>query len=205
MPTRKKFPAISTAPLTGESPELNIPTNIFGVSSGSQKYDSAFFNEIDGFVNHARHVHRAVRENGKGVLLFPDEKQFLAELDNALFHYEMFRPIVTGELCGTLNEQREYFQSLKRKLQIKSPSQRSSRVQEILIQRSECDTRRLVKTGFDATMLQRLQASSGMANKASKQEVSICLKQLETAADTVLSELKNKNSGRHAELRAGPH
>ena len=109
MSDRKKFPAIHTAPLVKRPPDL--PDDLFKGCSGSKNktYSSRPFKEKEGFKDYAKDLYKAFKKNGKGKILFPDESQFLTELDTAQLHYEMYRPIVTPAISGTLKEQREYF------------------------------------------------------------------------------------------------
>jgi hypothetical protein len=139
---RKKFPAIPTAPLAERPPDLNIPDDLFKKCSGLETYSSRPFKELDDFESYAKDLYKAVRKNGKGEILFPDESQFLNELDSALLQYEMYRPIVTPEICGTFNEQREYFKNLKDALHIKKQSSRLKKAQGRLKERTECHLRR---------------------------------------------------------------
>ena len=140
---RKKFPAILTAPLVEPPPELNIPDNLFDECSSMETYSSRPFKELDDFENYAKDLHKSSNKNSKGEILFPDESQFLSELDNALLHFEMFRPIHTPEMSGTFKEQREYFLELKKALKIKKPSSRLKKVQGRLKEGTESDVRRL--------------------------------------------------------------
>jgi len=141
-----------------------------------------------------------VRKNGKGKILFPDESQFLNELDSALLHYEMYRPIVTPEICGTFKEQREYFLKLEEALQIKKPSSRLKKVQGRLKERTECDVRRLSKAKFNIAAFKRIKTASLGTGQSSDKNLINDLDQLNIAVDIVLSDLKGKNSGKYAEL-----
>jgi hypothetical protein len=90
---RKEFPAIPTAPLVKQPSDL--PDDLFKGCSGSQTYSSRPFKELNDFENYAKDLYKAVRKIVKGGALFQDQSQFLTELDSALLHYEMYRPIVT--------------------------------------------------------------------------------------------------------------
>ena len=87
---RKKSPAIPTAPLAKTPPDLNIPDDLFEGCSGGETYSSSPFKAIAGFESYAKDLYKAVRKKGKGKILFPDESQFLNELDT---HYYIMRYI----------------------------------------------------------------------------------------------------------------
>jgi hypothetical protein len=200
MSDRKKFPAILTAPLVERPPDLNIPDDLFEGCSGRETYSSRPFKAIADFESYAKDLYKAFRKNGKGEILFPDESQFLNELDSALLHYEMYRPIVTPEICGTFKEQREYFLKLKKALQIKKPSSRLKKVQGRLKEKTECDLRRLSKAKFDMATFKRIENASLGPGQSSDKNLINDFDQLNVAVDIVLSDLKGKNAGQHAEL-----
>ena len=200
MSDRKKFPAIPTAPLVKTPPDLNIPDDLFEGCSSIETYSSRPFKAIAGFESYAKDLYKACRENGKGKILFQDESQFLTELDNALLHYEMYRPIVTPEICGTLKEQREYFLKLKRVLKVKKLTSRLAKVQGILKQVTECHLRRLSKAKFNIAAFKRIETTSLGTGQSPDKNLINDLDQLNIAVDIVLSDLKGKNSGKYAEL-----
>ena len=91
---RKNIPSIPTVPLAERPPDLNIPDDLFEGCSSIETYSSRPFKELDDFESYAKDLYKTVRKNGKGEILFQSEKKFLTELDNALLHFEMFRPRV---------------------------------------------------------------------------------------------------------------
>ena len=198
MSDRKQFPAIPTAPLVRRPPDL--PDDLFDGCLSIKTYSSRPFNELDDFEDYAKDMYKACRKNGKGKKLFQDQSQFLTELDNALLHYEMFRPIVTPEISGTLEEQRKYFLKLNKALQIKKPSSRLKKVQGRLKERTECDVRRLSKAKFNIATLKRIKNASLGTGQSPDKNLINDLDQLKVAVDIVLSDLKGKNSGQHTEL-----
>jgi len=200
MSDRKKFPAIPTAPLVKTPPDLNIPDDLFEGCSSIETYSSRPFKAIAGFESYAKDLYKACRENGKGKILFQDESQFLTELDNALLHYEMYRSIVTPEICGTLKEQREYFLKLKRVLKVKKLTSRLAKVQGILKQVTECHLRRLSKAKFNVAAFKRIKTATLGTGQSPDKNLINDLDQLNIAVDIVQSDLKGKNSGKHAEL-----
>ena len=200
MAKRKKDPAIPTAPLVKRPPDLNIPDDLFDGCSSIETYSSRPFKELDDFEDYAKDLYKAFKKNGKGKILFPDESQFLTELDTALLHYEMYRPIVTPEICGTFKEQREYFLKLKKVLQIKKLTSRLAKVQGILKQVTECHLRRLSKAKFNIATFKRIENASLDPEQSSDKKLINDLNQLNVAVGIVLSDLKGKNSGQHAEL-----
>ena len=198
MSDRKQFPAIPTAPLVRRPPDL--PDDLFDGCLSIKTYSSRPFNELEDFEDYAKDLYKAVRKNGKGEILFPDESQFLNELDNALLHYEMYRPIVTPEICGTFKEQKEYFRKLKDALQIKKPSSRLKKVQGRLKERTECHLRRLSKAKFNVAVLKGIETASLDPEQSPDKKLIKDLDQLNVAVDIVRSDLEGKNSGQHAEL-----
>ena len=200
MAKRKKGPAIPTAPLVKRPPDLNIPDDLFDGCSSIETYSSRPFKELDDFEDYAKDLYKAFKKNGKGKILFPDESQFLTELDSALLHYEIFRPIVTPEICGTFKEQREYFLKLKKVLQIKKLTSRLAKVQGILKQVTECHLRRLSKAKFNIATFKRIENASLDPKQSSDKKLINDLNQLNVAVGIVLGDLKGKNSGQHAEL-----
>jgi hypothetical protein len=210
MAKRKNGPAILTAPLVKRPPDLNIPDDLFEGCSSIETYSSRPFKAIAGFESYAKDLYKAVREIGKGKTLFQDENQFLTELDSALEHYEIFRPIVTPEICGTFKEQREYFQKLKQVLQIKKPSSRLKKVQGRLKEITECDLdqkpralchhRRLLYAKLNDATFNRIETASLDPAQSSDKKLINDLNQLNVAVGIVLGDLKGKNSGQHSEL-----
>ena len=200
MSDRKKSPAIPTAPLAKTPPDLNIPDDLFEGCSGGGTYSSRPFKAIADFESYAKDLYKAVRKNGKGKILFQDESQFLSELDSALLHYEMYRPIHTPEMCGTFKEQREYFLKLKKALQIKKPSSRLKKVQGRLKERTECEVRRLSIAKFDRAGFKKIETVSLGTGQSPDKNLINDLDQLNVAVGIVLSDLKGKNSGQLSEL-----
>ena len=200
MSDRKKFPAIPTAPLVKTPPDLNIPDSLFEGCPGGEIYSSRPFKELDDFESYAKDLYKACEKNGKGIKIFQSESQFLAELDSALLHYEMYRPLVTPEICGTFNEQREYFKKLKNALKIKKPSSRLKKVQGRLKERTECHLRRLSKAEFKIAVLKRIETASLEPEQSPDKDLIKDLDQLNVAVDIVRSDLEGKNSGQYAEL-----
>jgi hypothetical protein len=200
MSDRKKFPAIPTAPLVKTPPDLNIPDSLFEGCPGGEIYSSRPFKELDDFESYAKDLYKACEKNGKGIKIFQSESQFLAELDSALLHYEMYRPLVTPEICGTFNEQREYFKKLKNALKIKKPSSRLKKVQGRLKERTECHLRRLSKAEFKIAVLKRIETASLEPEQSPDKKLIKDLDQLNAAVDIVRSDLEGKNSGQYAEL-----
>ena len=200
MSDRKKFPAIPTAPLVKTPPDLNIPDSLFEGCPGGEIYSSRPFKELDDFESYAKDLYKACEKNGKGIKIFQSESQFLAELDSALLHYEMYRPLVTPEICGTFNEQREYFKKLKNALKIKKPSSRLKKVQGRLKERTECHLRRLSKAEFKIAVLKRIETASLDPEQSPDKDLIKDLDQLNVAVDIVRSDLEGKNSGQDSEL-----
>jgi hypothetical protein len=197
---RKKFPAIPTAPLAERPPDLNIPDDLFKECSGGETYSSRPFKELDDFEDYAKDLYKAFKKNGKGKIPFPDESQFLTELDSALLHYEMYRPIVTPEICGTFEEQRKYFRKLKDALQIRKPSSRLKKTQGRLKEKTECHLRRLSKVKLNIAVLKRIETASLGTGQSPDNNLINDLDKLNFAVDIVRSDLKGKNPGYHAEL-----
>lgn len=196
---RKEFPATPTAPLVERPPDLNIPVDLFKGYSG-ETYSSHPFKELDDFESYAKDLYKDIRKKGKGKTLFQNQSQFLTELDSALLHYEMYRPIHTPEICGTFKEQREYFLKLNKALQIKKPSSRLKKVQVRLKERTECHLRRLSKAKFNIAALKRIEIASLTPEQLPDKNLIKDLDQLNKAVDIVRSDLKGKNAGYHAEL-----
>jgi hypothetical protein len=197
---RKNIPSIPTAPLAERPPDLNIPDDLFEGCSSIETYSSRPFKELDDFESYAKDLYKTVRKNGKGEILFQSEKKFLTELDNALLHFEMFRPIHTPEMSGTFKEQREYFMKLKEALQIKKPSSKLKKVQGRLKERTESDDRRLSKAKFNIAVLKRIETASLDPEQSPDKDLIKDLDQLNVAVDIVRSDLEGKNSGQHLEL-----
>ena len=196
---RKKIPSIPTAPLAERPPNLNTD-DLFDGCSIIKTYSSRPFNELDDFEDYAKELYKAVRKRGKGEKLFEDQSQFLTELDSALLHYEMFRPIHTPEMSGTFKEQRKYFLKLKKALQIKKSSSRLKKVQGRLKERTESDDRRLSKAKFNIAVLKRIETASLEPEQSPDKKLIKDLDQLNVAVDIVRSDLEGKNSGQHLEL-----
>jgi hypothetical protein len=206
---RKKFPAIPTAPLVEPPPELNIPDNLFDGCSSMETYSSRPFKELDDFEDYAKDLYKAFKKNGKDELLV-DESQFLTELDSALLHYEIFRPIHTPEMSGTFMEQREYFLKLKKALKIKKPSSRLKKVQGRLKEITECELdqrpkalshlRRLLNAKLHYATFKNIAFASLDPEQSPDNNLINDLEQLKGAVDIVRNDLKGKNSGQHAEL-----
>ena len=196
---RKNIPSIPTAPLAVRPPDLNTD-DLFDGCSGSQTYSSHPFKKLVGFESYAKNLYKAFRKNGKGEILFQSEKQFLTELDSALLHYEMYRPIVTPEICGTFNEQRKYFKKLKEALQIKNPTSRLKKVQSRLKEKTECARRRLSKTKFNIAAFKRIETAALDPKQSPDKKLINDLDKLKVAVDIVRSDLEGKNSGKYAEL-----
>jgi hypothetical protein len=194
---RKEFPAIPTAPLVERPPDL--PGDLFKGCSSIEAYDSRPFKELDDFEDYAKDLYKAFKKNSKDELLV-DESQFLTELDNALLHYEMYRPIVTPEICGTFTEQREYFKKLKKALQIKNPSSKLKKVQISLKEKTECVRQRLSRAKFNTAVFKTIENASLAPKQSPDKNLIKDLDQLSAAVDIVRSDLKGKNSGQHAEL-----
>ena len=197
---RKKFPAIPTASLVKRPPDLRIPDDLFDGCSSMETYSSRPFKELDDFENYSKDLYKGFKKNGKGEILFPDESQFLTELDSALLHYEIYRPIVTPEICGTFKEQREYFFKLKKVLQIKKLPSRLTKVQGILKQVTDCHLRRLSNAKFNISAFKRIKNASLDPKQSPDKNLINDLDQLNVAVGIVLSDLKGKNSGQHTEL-----
>ena len=200
MAKRKKGPAILTAPLVKRPPDLNIPDDLFDGCSSMETYGSRPFKELDDFESYSKDLYKGLKKNGKGEILFPDESQFLTELDSALLHYEIYRPIVTPEICGTFKEQREYFFKLKKVLQIKKLLSRLTKVQGILKQVTDCHLRRLSNAKFNISAFKRIKNASLDPKQSPDKNLINDLDQLNVAVGIVLSDLKGKNSGQHTEL-----
>jgi hypothetical protein len=197
---RKKIPPIPTAPLVERPPDLNIPDNLFEGCSGGEIYSSRPFKAIANFESYAKDLYKACEKNGKGIKIFQSESQFLAELDSALLHYEMYRPLVTPEICGTFNEQREYFLKLKKALQIINPTSRLKKVQGRLKEKTECVRRRLSKAEFNIAIFKRIETAALDPKQSPDKNLINDLDQLKVAVDIVRSDLEGKNSGQYAEL-----
>ena len=196
---RKKFPAIPTAPLVRRPPDLNTD-DLFEGCSGGETYSSSPFKVLANFESYAKDLYKACEKNGKGTKIFQSESQFLAELDSALLHYEMYRPLVTPEICGTFNEQRDYFKKLKNALQIKNPTSRLKKVQGRLKEKTECHLRRLSKAKFNIAAFKRIETASLGTGQSPDKNLINALDKLNVAVDIVRSDLEGKNSGQYAEL-----
>jgi hypothetical protein len=204
---RKKIPPIPTAPLVERPPDL--PGDLFKGCSSIEAYDSRPFKELDDFEDYAKDLYKAFKKNSKDGLLL-DESQFLTELDSALLHYEIFRPIHTPEMSGTFEKQREYFLKLKKALQIKKPSSRLKKVQGRLKEITECELdqrskalshlRRLLNAKLHYATFKNIAFASLDPEQSPDNNLINDLDQLNVAVDIVRSDLEGKNSGQHAEL-----
>ena len=182
MPKRTKLPYNPNPPIYGNLPELSLPDKIF---SGCQpsKYSSQYFSDQDTVDCFRRKIYPQVRVNGKGAVLFPDEEQFLSELDDALLHFDMFRGcfIDTGE--HSLNVQRRYFKAL---------NETASKLNDLLCGMSELHATRLAHAGIELRQYTEKRHSS--------HDLHANVAELMTATEKVRAGLKGKNSGRFAEL-----
>jgi hypothetical protein len=126
MAPSKKHPTNPNAPLYGKMPDLNIPSDIFeskcldteeNVTDAADQSTTLFESEclrIEENATSAEEIFEKVRVNGKGKVLFKTKEKFLSQLDDALFHYELFRPCVMPVESGELNAQRNYFKQLQK-------------------------------------------------------------------------------------------
>lgn len=207
---KRNGPAIPTAPLAECPHDPTFPDNLFeGCSSGENYHSSPFKNIVD-FEVYAKALFKTLKKNGKGETIFQDEHQFLVELDNAFVHYEMYRPIVTSEICGTFKEQKEYFKNLNDTLQIKKPTSRLQKVQSRLKEITECDLaqrpkalchlRRLLRAKLDYAIFKRIVFTSIDPKQPLDESLCNDLDQLKKAVNIVRKDLKGKQSGYCAEL-----
>ena len=121
--------------------------------------------------------------NGKGKVLFKSKKKFLRQLDDALCHYELFRPCVMPDESGELNDQRKYFKQLQKAV---------SNLNAVLGDMHENHSRRLAHAGF---VLPQHLTGEGLDNDFIQQS-----KSLEAATKKAQENLKGKNSGNNLEL-----
>ena len=205
MPKKRKPPAIPTAPLAEAPLSQDTLAKAFEGCPTTTGYQSTPFTQIDGFEKYAKGLFQTLRINGRGETIFPDEGQFLAELDSAFLHYGIYRPIVTPEICGTFDEQRRYFKDLHRALQRKKPSTRLAKVQQALDPGTEydfevCRERRLARAGLDLGVLKRVRSAVCNPRKQPDPGTMQDLEKLNDAVAIVISELKGQQSGQNAEL-----
>jgi len=182
MAPSNKHPSNPNAPLYGKMPKLNIPSGIFDAGLPTAAFESDCFRTEEN-ISYAGEVFEKVRVNGKDKVLFESEEEFLRELDDALFHYELFRPCVMPDESGELNDQREYFEQLQKAV---------SSFNIVLADMTESQSRRLAHAGF---VLPQHLTDEGLDNDFIKQS-----KRLEEVTVKVRKSLKGKNSGKNAEL-----
>jgi hypothetical protein len=182
MASQKKHPTNPIVPLHGEMPDLDIPSELFGTNYSAEPFQSLCFG-IKGNVAHAEKLFDKVKVNGKGKVFFKSKEEFLIQLDDALLHYEMFRPCVVPDASGDLNDQRKYFERLQKAV---------SKLNDVLGDMHENHSRRLAHAGF---VLPQHLTGEGPENDFIQQS-----KNLEAAAVKARGDLTNKNIGRHADL-----
>ena len=127
---------------------------------------------------YAEEIFEKVKVNGKGKKIFKSKKKFLSQLDDALFHYELFRPCVMPDESGKLNDQRKYFKQLQKAV---------SNLNAVLGDMHENHSRRLAHAGF---VLPQTHTGAGLDNAFIKLS-----KNLEATTIKVQENLKGKNSG----------
>jgi len=182
MAPSKKHPTNPNAPLYGKMPDLNIPSGLFKAGQSNGSFDSKCLGVKEN-VAYAEEIFEKVRVNGKGKPLFKSKKKFLRQLDDALFHYELFRPCVMPGESGELNDQRRYFKQLKKAV---------SNLNVVLGDMHENHSRWLAHAGF---VLPQHHTGEGLDNDFIKQS-----KSLEVATIKAQKNLKGKNSGNNSEL-----
>lgn len=205
MPKERKFPPIPTAPKAEAHPEIGSLTELFEGCPPSAGFQSTPFTHINGFEAYARQLFKDLRLNGRGETIFPDEEQFLAELDSALIHYGLYLPIIKPEICGTFDEQRDYFKDLQRALKRKKPSTRLAKVQQALEPGPDhdfeaCRERRLVRAHLDLGVLKRIRSAVCNPKQQLDPGTMQDLEKLNEAVAIVISDLKGQQSGQNAEL-----
>ena len=182
MAPSKKHPTNPNAPLYGKMPDLNIPSDLFKANQSTGSFESKCLG-IKENVTYAKEVFQKVKVNGKGKKLFKSQKEFLRELDNALLHYEIFRPCVIPNESGELKDQRKYFKQLQKAV---------SNLNVVLGDMHENHSRWLAHAGF---VLPQHLTGEGLDNDFIAES-----KNLEAATMKVSKDLKGKNSGYYAEL-----
>ncbi len=182
MAPSKKHPFNPVAPIYGEMPNLEISPDLFDTDPSPGGFSSLCLSDPAN-VTCAKGLFKKVRTNGKGTVLFESERQFLCELDDALLHFEMYKPCVTPDGSGNLEDQRDYFRRLQKAV---------SGLNDVLADLSENHSRRLAHAGF---VLPQHLTGEGLDNDFIQQS-----KNMEAAAQKATADLKGKNSGRHAEL-----
>ena len=182
MAPSKKHPTNPNAPLYGKMPDLNIPSGLFKAGQSNGSFDSKCLGVKEN-VAYAEEIFEKVRVNGKGKPLFKSKKKFLRQLDDALFHYELFRPCVMPGESGDLNDQRRYFKQLKKAV---------SNLNVVLGDMHENHSRWLAHAGF---VLPQHLTGEGLDNDFIKQSRS-----LEAATKKAQENLEGKNSGNNLEL-----
>ena len=182
----KKHPTNPNAPLYGKMPDSHIPSYLKANQSiGSFESECLRIKEN---ATYAEEIFEKVRVNGKGKVLFKSKKKFLRQLDDALFHYELFRPCVIADESGELNDQRKYFDQLKKAV---------SNLNIVLGDMHENHSRRLAHAGF---VLPQFLTGEGLDNDFIQQS-----KSLEAATKKAQENLKGKNSGINSELYVPRH
>jgi hypothetical protein len=182
MAPSKKHPTNPIAPLHGKMPDLNIPPDLFKANQSNGSFDSKCLG-IEENVTYAEEIFEKVRVNGKGKVLFKSKDEFLRQLDDALLHYEIFRPCVMPDESGQLNDQRKYFDQLKKAV---------SNLNVVLGDMHENHSRWLAHAGF---VLPQHLTGEGLDNDFIQQS-----KSLEAATIKAQENLKEKNSGNNLEL-----
>jgi len=181
--SKQSSPSSPIPPVYGDPPELIIPDGLFD-GNQPEKYSSQYFENkeiVDYFENT---LYPDVRENGKGDVLFPDKDQFLSELDDALFHYDVFKSSVSSGDPNYLNEQRGYFNRLAKS--VKSLS-------KALAGMDDDHYRRLAHAGIELYPFSREKSLSSHDFRRNVNE-------LLRATEKVQEELKGKKEGPHSEL-----
>ncbi len=182
MAPSKKHPTNPNAPLYGKMPDLNLPSNLFGANQSTTLFESKCLG-IKKNITYAKKVFEKVKVNGKGKVLFKSKKEFLRHLDDALFHYELFRPCVMPGESGELKDQRKYFKQLQKAV---------SNLNVVLGNMHENHSKWLAHAGF---VLPQHHTGEGLDNDFIKQSRS-----LEAATKKAQENLKGKNSGINSEL-----
>ena len=182
MAPSKKYPTNPNAPLYGKMPDLNIPSGLFGANQSTTLFESKCLG-IKKNITYAKKVFEKVKVNGKGKELFKSEEEFLRQLDNALFHYELFRPCVMPDESGELNDQRKYFDQLQKTV---------NELNTVLGKMHKNHSRRLAHAGF---VLPQHLTGAGLDNDFIKLS-----KSLEAATIKAQENLEGKNSGKNSEL-----
>ena len=182
MAPSRKHPTNPNAPLYGKMPDLNIPSDLFDANQSTSSFESECL-RIKENATYAEEIFEKVRMNGKGKVLFKSKKKFLRQLDDALFHYELFRPCVMPDESGELKDQRKYFVQLQKAV---------AELNTALNDMHENHSRRLAHAGF---VLPQHLTGEGLDNDFIQQS-----KRLEAATKKAQENLKGKNSGNNLEL-----